>query len=183
MICLAGLVMASQVAMSDSKSPENTNATCCATAQAAHHLTQIRWHLLRTWLGGGVGDLIFASPADIVSLQRAYRRYLSQISTCRDVGMTPRKAPRGRPYPHMWLMVSAPFGDSRVVRVWDGDAPLAQIVGPAANGAAPGTAPGTATGAAHVYLVPQVLHRRETAPRHCLVLASPGRWRLLKLRR
>ena len=150
---------------------DNTNATCCPTAQAARNLAQIRWHLLRTWLGGGAGDLIFVSAGDMARLHAAYKRYLSQFKACREEGIQPQKRVTGRPYAHMWLMVSAPLGDSRIVRVWDAATP------------APTGGPAPGNSATHVYLVPQVLHRRPVAPQHCLVLASPGRWRLLRIKR
>lgn len=146
----------------------NTNATCCPTAQAARNLGQIRWHLLRSTLGGGVGDLIFVSPANLADLHRRYRRYLGQVPGCRDVGMAAQKRPAGRPYPYMWLMVSAAAqGTGRTVRVWNGATAQAGVSG----------------GGVNVYLVPQVLHVRAESPRHCLVLASPGRWRLLRVRK
>jgi hypothetical protein len=145
----------------------NSNATCCTTAQAARNLGQIRWHLLRSSLDGGVGDLIFVSPAKLASLHRRYRRYLERVPGCRDAGMAAQKRPAGRPYPYMWLMVGAAQGTGRVIRVWSGATPLGRVSGAGAN----------------VYLVPQVLHVRAESPRHCLVLASPGRWRLLRLRK
>lgn len=145
----------------------NTNATCCATARAAQNLGQIRWHLLRTSLGAGVGDLIFVSPSRLAALHSSYRRYLAHIAGCREVGMAAQKRPTGRPYPYMWLMISAPYGNARAVRVWDKSTTMAQISSDTAN----------------VYLVPQVLHVRADSPRHCLVLASPGRWRLLRLKK
>jgi hypothetical protein len=150
---------------------ENTNATCCERLETVRHLAQIRWHLLRTWLGSGAGDLIFVSAADIGRLHATYKKYLSQLKGCREVGLRPQKRPTGKPYPHMWLMVSAAFGDSRVVRVWDHSTP------------APVAKPASGKAATHIYLVPQVLHRRSKPPHHCLVLASPGRWRLLRVRR
>ncbi len=153
--------------LATAQSSENTNATCCPSVQAARNLAQIRWHLLRTSLGDGVGDIMFVAPGDLTRLQQTYRRYLDRVAGCRETGVAPQKRPKGKPYPQMWLMVSAPYGDSRVVRVWDQSTNLSQVIG----------------GQANAYLVPQVLYQRVKAPQHCLVLASPGRWRLLRVRR